>query len=93
MVSQGYKEIPKTVRTNFTCLILFEICSDAELECIYEEFPMGIKRDETSKGYDKWIALYEYCIKEPHNFLYYDMQKKDKAHRIMRNFEEFMNYQ
>jgi hypothetical protein len=33
-VSQGYKEIPKTIRTNFTCLILFEIGSNKELEVV-----------------------------------------------------------
>jgi hypothetical protein len=25
VVSQGYKEVPKTIRTNFTCLIIFEM--------------------------------------------------------------------
>ena len=41
-ITQAYKEIPKTVRTNFSCLILFEIFSDAELDVIYDEFPMII---------------------------------------------------
>jgi len=32
MVSQGYKEIPKTTRSNFTCLVVFEIGNEKELE-------------------------------------------------------------
>jgi hypothetical protein len=90
MVSQGYKEIPKTVRTNFTCLILFEICSEGELEVICEEFPMGIKKDDQMKQKDRWLQVYEYAIKEPHHFLFYNMQEKDKRKRIMKNFEEYL---
>ena len=40
MVSQGYKEIQKTIRSNFTCLILFKIFNEKELEVIYEEYPV-----------------------------------------------------
>jgi len=31
MVSQGYKEVPKTIRTNWTCLIVFEIGNEREV--------------------------------------------------------------
>lgn len=34
MVSQGYKEIPKTVRTNWSCLMIFEIPNEKELEVV-----------------------------------------------------------
>lgn len=85
MVSQAFKEIPKTVRTNFTCLILFEIYSDSEIEAIYNEYPMGLKRDQ-------WIQLYQYCVKEDHSFLFYNIQKP-KPVRIMKQLSEVVFFQ
>ena len=77
MVSQAFKEIPKTVRTNFSCLILFEIFSDSELDAIYSEFPMGLKRQQ-------WEEMYHHCVSEDHAFLYYNMQRP-KHLRLMKN--------
>lgn len=83
MVSQGYKEIPKTIRTGWTCLIVFEIGNEKELEVIYEEFPMGLK-------WKDWLQVYEYCIKEPFGFMYFNYQPKDKSKRIMCNFDKHL---
>jgi len=83
MVSQGYKEIPKTIRTNLTCLIIFEIGNEKELEAIYEEWPMFLKKNE-------WMDLYEYAVKEPYAFMYFNSQKEKKNMRIMRNFDQYL---
>jgi hypothetical protein len=80
MVSQGYKELPKTVRTNFSALILFEIFSESELADICEEYPMGMHKDQ-------WMEAYQYCVSGDHNFLYYNMQLP-KHLRLMKNFDE-----
>lgn len=82
IVSQGYKEIPKTVRINASCIILFEIYSDAEIKKIYEEFPMGM-------NYKDWLAAYSHCVKEPYGFMFYNMQK-DLALRVMKKFDEVL---
>jgi hypothetical protein len=82
MVSQGYKEIPKTIRTNWTCLIVFEIGNEKEVEVIYEEWPMGLKRDD-------WMELYQYATKGDHSFLYINFQKPKRL-RLMKNFEEYL---
>lgn len=82
MVSQGYKEIPKTIRTNWTCLIVFEIGNEKEVMVIYEEYAMGLKHDD-------WLEIYRYCTTNDHDFLFIDYQKK-KRFRLMRNFEEYM---
>ena len=79
MVSQGYKEIPKLVRTCYSCLILFEIMSDKEIECILEEFPMGMKAEQ-------WLECYKHCVDGEYNFLYYNMMRP-KNERIMKNFD------
>lgn len=80
MVSQAFKEIPKTVRTQFSSLILFEIYSDNEIKAVMEEFPM-------SMGKDQWLRVYKYCTKDPYSFLFYNMQRP-KEKRIMKNFNE-----
>lgn len=82
MVSQGYKEIPKTIRTNWTCLVVFEIGNERELEVIYEEFPMGLHIKD-------WMELYRHCVREPHGFLYINFQQ-NREDRIMKNFNEFL---
>lgn len=82
MVSQAFKEIPKTVRTNFTCLIIFEIFSDNELEAIQNEFPMGFKKDQ-------WYQAYEHAVQGDHNFMYYNIQKP-KELRVMKNFDQVL---
>jgi hypothetical protein len=35
MVSQGYKEVPKTIRTNWTALIVFEIGNEKEVAVVF----------------------------------------------------------
>ena len=69
MVSQGYKEIPKTVRTNWSCLLIFEIPNEKEIEVIYEEFPMGLKRNN-------WQEVYEYCTNGDHDFMFMNYQDR-----------------
>lgn len=82
MVSQGYKEIPKTIRTQWSCLIIFEIGNEKEKQVIHEEFSMGL-------NYHDWLEAYDYCIKDPFGFLYLNYQKPAR-YRIMKNFDEFL---
>jgi hypothetical protein len=84
MVSQGYKEIPKTPRCNWTCIILFEIWNDAELECIYEENPMGLKKDQ-------WMQAYKHATADDYAFMYYNIQRP-RALRLMKNFDQVMYF-
>jgi len=83
VASQGYKEIPVLIRTNFSCLIIFEIASEREQEVIYEEYSMGLKLKE-------WIEVYEYCTAgSQYDFMFYNLQKP-KPLRIMKNFNEII---
>lgn len=84
MVSQGYKEIPKTVRTNWTAVILFEIANDKEVLVIYEENTMGLPKST-------WLEMFKHCIKEPYGFMYMNA-KKPKALRCMKNFDKYMSF-
>lgn len=83
MVSQAYKEIPKTVRTQFSCLIVFDIPNDAEVKVIYEENSMKLK-------FPQWLELYNYAVRGDHDFLFINYQQPDKQKRIMKNFEQFL---
>ncbi len=63
LVSQAYKEIPKTVRVNVSGLILFDIANEKELECIYEENPCSMKKEA-------WLEVYHHAVAAPYAFLY-----------------------
>lgn len=82
MVSQAYKELPKTVRTNFTGMVLFEVPSEGELNAIYEENPVGHKREV-------WDQIYKFCTEDEYAFMYINT-KRPKPMRIMRNFDQFV---
>jgi hypothetical protein len=65
--TQAYKAIPKSIRINFSCLILFEIPNQTELEEIYEEYPDKLDQDT-------WISLYWRIIEdEPFSFMYFNV--------------------
>jgi len=81
-VSQAYREIPKTVRTNWTCLILFEIANDAEVKTVYEEYSMGLK-------FDEWLKVYQYCTEGDFDFMYINVDKPKRL-RIMKNFDQYV---
>jgi hypothetical protein len=80
MVTQAYKEIPKTIRTNFSCLIVFEIPNDKELEVIYEENSLYMKRKD-------WLEAYEFCVAGDHDFMFINYQKQKRL-RLMKNFDQ-----
>jgi hypothetical protein len=82
MVTQAYKEIPKTVRTNFSCLIIFEIPNDQEVEVIFKENSLYMKKDD-------WMELYEYAVEGDHDFLYINYQKPKRL-RAMKNFDQVL---
>lgn len=82
MVSQGYKEVPKTIRTNWTGLFAFFIGNEKEVEVIYEEFPMGLKKED-------WLEVYNYATDGDHSFLYINFQKPPRM-RLMKNFSEYL---
>jgi len=82
MVSQGYKEIPKTIRSNWTCLIVFEIGNEREVQVIYEEYAMGLKSDD-------WLELYKHATEADHSFLFINFQK-EKRLRMMKNFDQVL---
>lgn len=79
MVSQGYKEIPKTIRTNWTALIIFEIANDREVKVIYEENSMGYKEDA-------WLEMYHHAVSERFAFMYLNAFF-EKAVRCWKNFD------
>ena len=79
LVTQAYKEVPKTMRTNASAHILFEIPSEAELESIYEENPVCLKKDE-------WLQVYKTATEEQYSFLFINYQQP-RAHQMGKNFE------
>lgn len=63
LVTQAYKKVPKTIRTNINGLVLFRMQNEKELECIYEEYPLNMK-------FDEWFHLYQSLTEEPYSFMF-----------------------
>jgi energy-coupling factor transporter ATP-binding protein EcfA2 len=81
-VTQAYREIPKTTRTNSNCLILFHIDNEEELATIYQEFPMGMKWHE-------WIKVVTYVTtRTPFSFITFNLQTSDPNRRIIMDLSE-----
>lgn len=85
MVSQGYKEIPKTIRTGWSALILFEIPNDKELEVIFEEFSMGMPKQQ-------WLEAYMHCTDEDYGFIFFNFQRPRKL-RVMNKFNAIIFFE
>jgi len=84
MVTQAYKEIQSTVRTQFSSIILFDISNQKELDKIFEENTVNLKREA-------WDYMYNHCIKEPYGFLFINYQKP-KLLRCMKNFDQILYF-
>ena len=82
IVTQAYKAIPKTIRTNCNCIIVFEIPNESELMVIYEENPEGM-------DYDTWKKVYQHATAEPYSFLYLN-NKFPKGERAYKRFDSLL---
>jgi len=82
LTNLGYKEVPKTIRTNWTGLIVFEIGNEREVFVIYEEFAMGLKMDQ-------WLESYKEATKDDHSFLFINFQQP-RSMRMWKNFEQVL---
>jgi GTPase SAR1 family protein len=78
VVTQAYKAIPKSIRTNCNALVVFEVPNMAELKVVYEEWP-------TNMSEEVWMQVYQYAIAEPFAFLYINTHFK-KGERVYKNF-------
>lgn len=88
IVTQAYKAVPKTIRTNCNSLILFDIPSIAELKVIWEEYPEG-------HDWEEWLELYKFATSKNYDFMYINNHFPKGnfyfikiGHRIYRNFEQ-----
>lgn len=84
MVAQAYKEIIKTVRTQFSCLILFKVPNRRELAVIYEENPVFLEEEQ-------WMEMYNYATSVPYSFLFINYQRPI-GEQLTRNLEELLAY-
>jgi ABC-type dipeptide/oligopeptide/nickel transport system ATPase subunit len=78
VISHKYVFLKRIIRNNLTHMIIFHTSSESEIETIYKD-SIDIKKN-------KFLEIYRYATKEPHNFLYIDMTKNPK--QFYKNFEE-----
>lgn len=79
VVTQVYKAIPSIIRTNMSCMILFECPNDKELEKIYEEWTERMKDKD-------WMDVYNYATKDEYAFMYINRKFK-RGQRVFKNFQ------
>lgn len=84
VVTQAYRAINKTIRTNCNCIILLDIPSVAELKAIYEEYP-------ESMSYEQWLKVYKHCTSDLFSFMYINT-KFPKGERIFKNFTTMIKW-
>jgi hypothetical protein len=84
MVTQAYKEIPKMIRTQFSCIILLKIFSEGELKAISEEMPMDMFQKQ-------WFECYNFCTSEQYSFLYFNSQQP-LGLRVMKKFDQVVKF-
>lgn len=84
MVSQGYKEVPKTIRTGWTCLLVYKIGNMKELEVIYEEYSMDL-------SWVEWYELYKVATIGIHDFMFIDMYGME-GYKMRKGFDQALVY-
>lgn len=65
-VTQAYKEIPKTIRTQMSGFMFFRIANLNELKVIYEELPADFNQKD-------WFKIYDHITSKPHAFLFINL--------------------
>ena len=78
VISHKYVFLKRIIRNNLTHMIIFHTSSESEIETIY--------KDSIDIQKNKFLEIYRYATKEPHNFLYIDLTKNPK--HFYKNFEE-----
>lgn len=82
IVTQAYKAIPKTIRTNCNAMIVFDIPNLSELKAIYEENPEGLTEKE-------WMKVYKHATKDHYSFLYIN-NKFRKGETMFKRFDKML---
>lgn len=82
IVTQAYKAIPKTIRSNCNAIVIFDIPNKSEMAAIYEENPNGLSMND-------WNSLYQHATAEPFSFLYINT-KFPKGERMFKNFDTLL---
>lgn len=72
--------MPKVVRTNLGCAMLFPTCNLKEIEEIYSELANHVT-------YDTFKSMLFEATKEPHSFLFINKTEKDPARQFGINFD------
>jgi hypothetical protein len=80
IATQGFNEIPKTIRTQFSCVIILKIFSETEIQTIRDELPMDMHPK-------RWMDVYDICTADQFSFMYFNSQQVE-GKRVFKNFEQ-----
>jgi hypothetical protein len=82
LISQAYFLVPKSIRLNCSCLVLFEISNNKELDAIFDENFIGISRG-------KFMEIYNKVMEVPFNFLTI-LHQNERGKKLLRCMESFI---
>lgn len=82
IVTQAYKAIPKTIRTNCNALIIFDIPNLSEIGAVYEENPESLP-------FKEWMKVYKHATRDPYSFLYIN-NKFRKGETMFKRFDKLL---
>jgi len=85
VVSQNYREIPKTISRNIHYFFIFKQNDNSTLNNIIRNHNV----DNLDSNYIK--DFYADCVKDPMNFMMIDMRTKDPEERLRKNFGHEVN--
>ena len=89
MLVQSYcavGSLPRPIRENCTCLLLFRNTQTAQIQKIYEEIGGG-NEDLT---FEQFESMFKYATDMPFGFLLIDFSPKEPHMKFRANFNEYL---
>lgn len=86
ILSQYYKAIPKTVRSNIKQFFLWKIQDISTMKTFYDEIANNFFND-----FDEFKEIFQHITNEPHNFLLIDQDPKNDKLKLRSGFNGIIN--
>ena len=81
--TQKYKAMASIIRLNISCMIVFKLKNNSDLESFLEELSGTLGGDKKAL-----LEIYNMATKEPYSFLYVNMAAKNLNDMFMINFDQ-----
>lgn len=80
---QSYFDVPKYIRRNTKCFLLFNGLDNRDIQCIAHDHSTGLTKKE-------FVDAYKAATEEPHSFFMFDKTAKYVPQMYRRGFDDFL---